>query len=150
MTRRDLFTGSAALWFGARMASAGPPQPGAPWLKDTFRELHIDAHFSQLPAPYDGFDAESAAQRLYDAGFQMVSLFAVCNAGYSYFPSKLGVPHPGLKHDFTGEFTAALKKRDIRVLAYVSVGPERRVHKEHPEWMTVRAPGTTAPPARGD
>ena len=119
--RRDLLAGSAALWWGTLSAEAQAPA-NAGWLKDTFRELHIDAHFSQLPAPYQGFDAEASAQLLKDAGCQMVSLFAVCNSGYSYFPAKLGVPHPGLKADFTGEFTCALKKRGVRVLAYVSVG----------------------------
>jgi hypothetical protein len=120
------------------------------WPKSTFRELHVDAHFGQLPAPYDTFDAEASAQILKDAGFQMVSYFAICNAGYCYFPTKLGVVHPGLKRDFTGEMTAALKKRGIRVLAYVSVGPDRRFHKEHPDCVAVRDPAASAGNARGD
>jgi hypothetical protein len=171
MTRRDLFRGAVVTCavagfrpdtplFGAPLCEAGcipeagwlPEEawlPEAAWLKDTYLELHIDAHFGQLPAPYEGFDAEPAATILKDAGFQMVSCFAVCNAGYSYFPTKIGVTHPGLKRDFTGEMTAALKKRGIRVLAYVSVGPDRRFHQEHPDWMTIRNPSTPAQP-RGD
>ena len=31
------------------------------WLADTFRELHIDAHFAKCPRPYADFDAERAA-----------------------------------------------------------------------------------------
>ena len=141
MTRRTLLhtAAGAALWTPSSTAADGP------WLADTFRELHIDAHFSQIPAPYENFDAERAAGILKEAGFQMVSVFAVCNGGYSYYPTKLGVVHPGLKRDFTGEFSRALKKRGIRVLAYVSVGPDRRSFKDHPEWM--RAP---APAGRGD
>jgi hypothetical protein len=42
---------------------------------------------------------------------------------------------------------AALKKQGIRVLAYVSAGPDRRFHKDHPEWAIVRNPPS---PARGD
>jgi hypothetical protein len=131
MTRRTLLqtAAGAVVWNPYSTAAT-------PWLADTFRELHVDAHFANLPAPYENFDAERAAGTLKSAGFQMVSLFAVCNGGYSYYPTKLGVVHPGLKRDFTGEFTRALKKRGVRVLAYVSVGRERR---PFPEWE--RQPG---------
>jgi hypothetical protein len=70
-----------------------------------------------LQAIYEGFDAESAARILNTARFQMVSCFASCGAGYSYYPTNIGVRHPALTRDFTGEMTAALKKRGIRVLA---------------------------------
>ncbi|HLK64089.1 MAG TPA: alpha-amylase family protein [Bryobacteraceae bacterium] len=152
MTRRDLFrnaTATAALGLGPIPLVRAATEPAAPWLGEVYRELHIDAHFGQLPAPYEGFDAERAAALLKDAAFQMVSCFAICNAGYSYFPTKLGVTHPGLKRDFTGEFCAALKKRGIRVLAYVSVGPDRRAYQEHPEWAMVRDLSQPARP-RGD
>jgi hypothetical protein len=127
---------------GALAALLPPPVFGADasWVASTFRELHLDAHFSQIAAPYENFDAERAADLLKAAGFQMVSFFAVCNAGYSYFPTRLGVVHPGLKRDYTGEMARALKKRGIRVMAYVSAGPERKLHKEHPEWVIVRNP----------
>jgi hypothetical protein len=140
LTRRGLLQTAAgiALWDPHSSAASNP------WLAGTFRELHIDAHFAQLPAPYEDFDADRAADILKTAGFQMVSIFAVCNGGYSYYPTKLGVTHPGLKRDFTGEFSSALKRRGIRVLAYVSVGADRRHGNEHPEWM--RAPSQ----GRGD
>ena len=95
-----------------------------------FRLLHIDAHFARVPNPYEDFDAERAAAIVADAGFQMVSIFAVCNRGLSYYPTKVGTIHPGLKRDFTGEFSKALKKRGVRVLAYVSV---RDCKPNHPQ-----------------
>ena len=152
MTRRELVRDAVITCAAAGLRPSMPllaaSRPEEAWLKDVYRELHVDAHFGQLPAPYEGFDAENAATILKDAGFQMVSCFAVCNAGYSYFPTKIGFMHPGLKRDFTGEMTAALKKRGVRVLAYVSVGPDRRFHQDHPDWMTVRSPGA-APQERG-
>jgi hypothetical protein len=92
-----------------------------PPVSDTFRMLHIDAHFARVPNPYADFDADRAAAIVADAGFQMVSIFAVCTRGLSYYPTQVGTIHPGLKRDFTGEFSKALKKRGLRVLAYVSV-----------------------------
>ena len=133
MTRRTLF--KSAIAFYTPYATAA-----APWPAETFRELHIDAHFANVPAPYENFDADRAAATIKSAGFQMVSIFAICNGGFSYYPTKLGVVHPGLKRDFTGEFTAALKKRGIHVLAYVSVGRDRR---PFPEWE--RQPGQMCP-----
>jgi len=130
MTRRALLQSAALVPLGRLHASAPD------WLSTTYRQLHIDAHFGQLPNPYKTFNADRAAQIIADAGFQLVSIFAICNSGYCYFPSKLGVTHPGLKRDFTGEFIAALKGRGTRVLAYVSVGPDRRYFKDHPDCVT--------------
>ena len=139
LTRRQLVTNAAGALVAARAwPAAGAPESDA-WLRDMYRELHIDAHFGQVPQPYEDFDAETAAGILQDAGFQMISCFAVCNAGYSYYPTKIGVRHPGLSRDFTGQMTAALKKRGIRVLAYVSSGPDRRYAGEHPDWVRVAA-----------
>ena len=143
LTRRQMLaTAAASMAARVRPAQAAPREDG--WLAGIYRELHVDAHFGQVPQPYEDFDAEAAAAIFKDAGFQMVSYFAVCNAGYSYYPTKIGVEHPGLKRDFTGEMTAALKKRGIRVLAYVSAGPDRRHGSEHPEWLrAAQAPAAT-------
>src|SRR5579883_1113984 len=89
------------------------------WLGHTWRQLHLDAHFGQVANPYADFNADSAARILSDAGFSMISFFASCGAGYSYYPTEIGVRHPGLTRDYTGEMAAALKKRGIRILPYV-------------------------------
>lgn len=144
LTRRQLLANAAGACIAARVWPARAATTEDAWLRDIFRELHIDAHFGQIPQPYEDFAAESAAGILKDAGFQMVSYFAVCNAGYSYYPTKIGVTHPGLKRDFTGEMTAALKKRGIRVLAYVSAGPDRHNYQEHPDWVRASSPPAVA------
>jgi len=143
LTRRQMIANAALI----PMAAPLRPLRGAPheddWLSGIYRELHVDAHFGQVERPYETFDAGAAAEMLSRAGFQMVSFFAVCNSGYSYYPTKIGVMHPGLKRDFTGEMTRALQKRDVRVLAYVSAGPDRRYTSEHPDWVRVGQPGAT-------
>ncbi|MCD6307739.1 MAG: alpha-L-fucosidase, partial [Candidatus Latescibacteria bacterium] len=115
-------------------AMAGADEPGK-WLNGVYRQLHIDAHFGGFKTIYRDFDAEACAQSFADAGVQMVSYFAKCWAGYSYYPTKIGTVHPGLDRDFTGELTAALKKRGIRRIVYFMLGMERRCQKEHPEWI---------------
>jgi hypothetical protein len=90
------------------------------WVHGTYRLLHLDAHFRRFKDIYSDFDAEATAQTYADAGFQMVSYMAM--DGPSYYPTKVGTMHPGLKRDFVGEFTAALKKRAIKAIVYVHLG----------------------------
>ena len=61
---------------------------------------HFDGATQQFGRRYEDFDAEAAADTLKDAGFQMVSSFAVCNAGYSYYQPHwiLGTAHPNRRH----------------------------------------------------
>ena len=97
--------------------------PGAEadhWIHKIYRLLHLDAHFSRYNSIYADFDADATAQTYAKAGFQMVSYMAM--DGPSYYPTKIGTVHPGLKRDFVGEFTRALKKHSIRCVPYVHLG----------------------------
>ncbi|MFC1574122.1 alpha-L-fucosidase, partial [Candidatus Latescibacterota bacterium] len=102
---------------------------------DIYRQLHIDSHFGGFKDIYRNFDAEACAQAFDDAGFQMVSYFSKCWAGYSYYPTKYGTVHPGIERDFTGELTRALQKRGIRCILYYMLGMERKHQKKHPGWI---------------
>jgi hypothetical protein len=105
------------------------------WFKNTRRMLHLDSHFAGFKNVFTDFNAESAARMYADAGFQMVSYFAKCWGGYSYYPTKIGIVHPTLGHDYTGEMTGALKKRGIRRIIYFMMATERELQKKHPEWV---------------
>ncbi len=149
IARREILKGTA-LTAGSMIvpASGSTPNPparvaaGADWAARIYRQLHIDAHLSACSQPYRDFNAEAAAQMFLDAGFQMVCYFAVCHGGYSYYPTKVGVVHPGLKRDFTGEMTAALKKRGIRTMLYMKAGWDRRDYRTNPEWIANHNPSS--------
>ena len=126
-------------------ASAEGDELRAGWFGDIYRQLHIDAHFGGFGEIYKDFDAEACAQVFEEAGFQMVSYFSKCWAGYSYYPTTIGVVHPGLDRDFTGELTAALKKRGIRRIVYFMLQMERRLQREHPEWILNSDPSVFEP-----
>lgn len=116
-------------------SSAVNVERAAAWFKNTRRMLHLDSHFAGFQDVYSGFDAEAAAQIYADAGFQMVSFFAKCGGGYSYYPTKIGIMHPTCRANYTGELTAELKKRGVRRLHYIAIACEREHHKKHPEWV---------------
>ncbi|MBN1292591.1 MAG: alpha-L-fucosidase [Candidatus Latescibacteria bacterium] len=144
ITRRDFLKDSARAAAGASFVAGITPafsaayersEQSLSWFEDTYRLLHIDAHFGGFREIYRNFDAEATAQIFEEAGVQMVSYFAKCWAGYSYYPTKLGTVHPGLDRDFTGELTRALKKRGIRCIIYFMLGMEREHQKQHPDWI---------------
>ena len=116
-------------------AAAKENKSAGSWFNDVYRQLHIDAHFGNFKEIYRNFDAEACAQIFDEIGVQMVSYFSKCWAGYSYYPTKIGIEHPGLERDFTGELTKALKKRGIRTIVYFMLGIERYHYKEHPDWI---------------
>ncbi|MFA6470778.1 MAG: alpha-L-fucosidase, partial [Candidatus Latescibacterota bacterium] len=143
--RTFIKTASAAAVGAAAMsgqASGSQPARAAAWFKNTKRMLHLDSHFYGFQNVYSGFDAEKAAQMYADAGFQMVSFFAKCGGGYSYYPTKIGVMHPTCRANYTGELTAALKKRNVRRLHYFAIPCERESHKKHPDWVLNITPDT--------
>lgn len=116
------------------------------WADGLTRHCHIDSHFGAFGEVYRHFDAEAAADTIAAAGFQTATFFAKCWAGYSYYPTDIGTVHPGLACDFTGDFTRALKDRGIRCLVYFNLGQERRLHREHPDWIVQRGPTGAAVP----
>ena len=115
------------------------------WFDGMYRLAHIDAHFGGFKEVYRDFDAEKTAQMFSDADVEMLSYFAKCWAGYSYYPTELGTVHPGCSRDFTGELTRALKKRGIRTIIYFMLGMERRHQKDHPEWIRNTSLDESAP-----
>lgn len=125
-------------------AAAAPGQ--GHWYQDIYCQHHCDAHHGGYAKVYQEFDADQAAKAFAEAGAQMVCYFAKGACGYSYYPTKIGVVHPGLDRDFTGEMTAALKKRGIRCIVYFFLAAERQLHRQHPDWVHPAAPVDPAAP----
>jgi hypothetical protein len=158
IARRDFLKGTA-LTTASLIGPAIGVAPGvsaeqggkrADCLESVYRQLHIDAHLAACEHPYEGFDAGAAAQTIFDAGFQMVCYFGVCVGGYSYYPSRIGVVHPGLTRDFTGEMTAALKKHGICTIVYMRAGWDRHYGKTNPEWIASHDPARQTGAATSD
>ena len=126
------------------------PAPfGSHWADGLTRHCHIDSHFGSFRHVYRQFDADAVADRIAAAGFQTATFFAKCWAGYSYYPTEIGTPHPGLACDFTGGLAGALQERGLRRLVYFNLGQERRLHRQHPEWIVNRDSSVAVPDAEG-
>ena len=84
------------------------------------RAIHLDFH--TMPGIYDvgrDFNADDFAQTLAKAEVDYITVFARCNLGFAYYPTKIGTIHPGLKQkDLLGPMVSACHKRGIRVAAF--------------------------------
>ena len=108
-----------------------------PWFGDIRRQLHLDSHFGDFGQVFQDFDAEAAARTYAEAGFELVTMFAKCLSGYSYYPTRIGTVHPGLGADYTGELSDALRRRGIRRILYFMMATEQPRAAIDPEWSMV-------------
>src|SRR5581483_1968633 len=109
-----------------------------------FRQIHLDFHTSgDIPGVGDDFDPDEFATILREAHVTSVTCFAKCHHGYSYYPTKIGVPHPNLHRDLLGEQVEALKRAGIRVPAYLSVVWDEHAAAMHQEWLQIDTSGRT-------
>ena len=81
-----------------------------------FRQVHLDFHTSPaIPAIGSDFDPDEFAATAKAAHINSMTVFAKCHHGYSYYPTKIGTPHPNLvRPNLLGEMIEALHKAGIR------------------------------------
>jgi len=102
------------------------------WFSQSFRKVHL-LYVSPQWANERGqtFDAAAYAEGYAQAGVDCVELYCKDHHGTTYYPCSLGIPYP---RDVLGELLTELKKRDIRLIAYVSVCFDNYALGLHPEW----------------
>ena len=111
------------------------------------RHARLDFHTSPLiPGVASEFDAETFADTLARAKVNNVTVFAKCHHGMCYYPTKTGVPHPGLTpgRDLLGEQIEALHRRGIRAPLYTTIVWEENVAQRFPAWRQLTREGRFA------
>ncbi len=106
------------------------------------RAIHLDFH--TMPAVSDvgrDFKAEEFAKTLKNSGVDYITVFARCNIGFAYYPTRIGIVHPGLKVDLLGEIVSACHQHHIRVAAYFNAGLDHEQALRHREWCKVNKEG---------
>lgn len=106
------------------------------------RQIHLDFHTSRdIDDVASDFDPDVFGETLENAAVSSVNLFAKCHHGYSYYPTRVGTQHPGLKRDLLGEQIQVLHRRSIKAPVYVSVLWDDLAAEEHPEWVVTNRQG---------
>ena len=106
------------------------------------RAMHFDFH--TMPGIYDfnrEWDAAVFADMLKKSNITYINLVAQCNIGFSYYPTKKGVPYPGMKGDMFGDALNECHKRGIGVTGYISAGLSHEQALRHTEWLRVDKEG---------
>jgi len=90
-------------------------------MKPMKRAIHLDFH--TMPGIYnfgEKWDAKEFAYILKEARVDYVNAFAKCNLGFTYYPTKLGIPYPTMEGDMFGELLKECHRNGIGVSAYVN------------------------------
>jgi len=106
-----------------------------------YRQIHLDFHTSEhIPAIGADFDPAAFVSTLKAAHVDSITIFAKCHHGWSYYPTKVGKPHPQLSRpDLMGDMVKALSAADIESPIYISVQWDELTAREHPEWRAMSA-----------
>jgi hypothetical protein len=101
-----------------------------------YRQIHLDFHTSEhIPGIGSAFDPDQFVSTFKAANVDSVTIFAKCHHGWSYYPTKVGAPHPNLSRpDLMGDMVKALSAADIECPIYISVQWDERNARLHPEW----------------
>ena len=106
-----------------------------------YRQIHLDFHTSEhIPAIGAQFDPVDFVSTLKKAHVDSITIFAKCHHGWSYYPTKVGKPHPQLaRPDLMGDMVEAVSAADIEAPIYISVQWDELTAREHPEWRAMSA-----------
>lgn len=106
---------------------------------------HFDFHTPAYVRVGEAVDFEGVARALQKARMDAVIFFAKCHFGFSYYPTKVGTPHPRLASDVFGGLVKASRQAGLEVAAYISFGIDGAGGDERPEWRRVYADGSSDP-----
>lgn len=112
-------------------------------MKEMKRAVHFDFH--TMPGVDDilsNYSAEDFAETLYKANVDYVNIFARCNIGFSYYPTKVGTPYPGMKGDMVGDTVRELHKRGMGVTLYTNGGLNHELLAKNPGLSKINRDGT--------
>ncbi len=114
-------------------------------MKEMKRCVHFDFHtMPGIDDIFENYSAEDFAETLYRANVDYVNIFARCNIGFSYYPTKVGTPYPNMKCDMVGDTVKALHKRGMGVTLYANGGLNHELLARRPGLSKINRDGTIA------
>lgn len=106
-------------------------------------QTHLDFHTSPDISDIGGrFSKENFQTALKLGNLESITVFAKCHHSMCYYPTQVGVMHPGLHFDLLGEMVDAAHEIGVRAPIYITAGWSDEDAKKHPEWRAVSKDGT--------
>ena len=95
-----------------------------------YRQVHLDFHtYGNVPKVGNRFSKENFQEALKIAHLDSITVFAKCNQGYCYYPTEVGMMHPGLDFDLTAAMIDAAHEIGVRAPVYINAGLSRHRHR---------------------
>lgn len=102
------------------------------------RCVHLDFHTSpDIPKIGKEFSKEEIAKAIKDANVDLMTVFAKCHHGYTYYPSKVSTMHPGLDFNLLQAEIDAIHSAGAKAPIYITMGWSKKDADEHPEWHQI-------------
>ena len=97
--------------------------------------VHLDFHTSpDIEDIGAKFDKEKFSRTVKDAHIDLMTVFAKCHHGYSFYPTRVGTMHPHLKFNLLKEEIEAIHAAGAKAPIYITAGWSKKDADEHPEW----------------
>ncbi len=104
-------------------------------MQEPSRQVHLDFHTSEHIEGIGSRFSKSQFQEALTLGHvNLINVFAKCHHGWSYYPTKVGKPHPHLVLDLLGQQIEACHEIGVKSPIYFTVGWSANDAEEHPEW----------------
>lgn len=102
------------------------------------RCIHLDFHTSpDIKNVGARFDKKKFTQAIKNANIDLMTVFAKCHHGYTYYPSKVGTMHPNLSFNLLKEEIEAIHDAGAKAPIYITAGWCKKDADEHPEWHQI-------------
>ncbi len=107
------------------------------------RQVHLDFHTSEhIPDVGARFNRARWQAALKAGGINSITVFAKCHHSWSYYPTRVGQPHPNLKCNLLKEQIEASHAIGVRAPIYFPIGWSSNDALQHPEWVVLVRDGT--------
>ncbi|MBQ6876625.1 MAG: hypothetical protein IJN46_10405 [Lachnospiraceae bacterium] len=105
-------------------------------------QTHLDFHTSpDITGIGSKFSKENFQMALKIGELESITVFAKCHHSMCYYPTKVGVMHPGLNFDLLGTMIDAAHEIGVRAPIYITAGWSDKDAQTHPEWRSVSKDG---------
>jgi len=100
--------------------------------------VHLDFHTSpDIEGIGERFDRKQFIDTIKKANVDLMTVFAKCHHGYTYYPSRVGKMHPHLKFNLLKEQLEAIREAGAKAPIYIPIGWSKLDSDEHPEWRQI-------------
>jgi len=130
---------------------AASPAPAGKHSRLGYKMICWDLQFMDTdPNTLKYADAEKYADAVARAGADSHLVYAMTNTGLALFKSQFLPKFRNLPDDFLGAYFEACRKRGIKTELYYSLGWQKTLDVEHPDWQVLDANGKPVQENGGD